>query len=192
MSSAGGPERGATNEAGEPQAVAPARRALARLLIAGAGAAALWIAALPLDGIVPAPPPPAPRTPALPDAPAPEAAAVPELEATPREPSASRRADEGAPSDPVILAPPPPAADWFEETPGESVEPPAHEELRARLQRQLAMNDLHGVRIELAGDRVVTSGVVAHPGDRQRLALIVRSLAPDRVHEDHAEVAGGR
>lgn len=170
----------------EPQ---PRRRPLAWILIAGAGAAATWIAALPLDGIVPAPRPES-RAIVPPEAPARELAATPDLEAHAPEPAAPSARDAGAPPATVLLEPPP---EWFEETPGDAVEPPsAPEALHARLQRQLAMNDLHGVRVELAGDRIVTSGVVPHSRDLQRVALIVRSLAPDWVHEEHVAVAGER
>ena len=173
------------DEEDEPQPPAPARRALPWALVLGAAAAAFWIAARPLEGIVPAPPAERPRPPV------PAAAPFPTVEVAPEEPPPPLPTAEDAPPA-VTLESPPPPTDWFEEGPGEGVEPSAHEALRDRLQRQLAMNDLHGVRVEIAGDRVVTSGFVAQPGDRQRLALIVRSLAPDRVHEDHAEVTGRR
>lgn len=187
------------DEPDEPQAQLPQNRGwLPWALVAGAAAAALWLAALPLDRIVPEPQVRAPRVPDLPLAAAPTPApregtapAAPEGEAAP--PPLATPGTEALAPPPETAALAPPATEWFEETPGpgESAEPPpAQEALRDRLQRQLAMNDLHGVRVEIAGDRIVTSGVVAAPGDRQRLALIVRSLAPDLVHEDHAELAG--
>jgi hypothetical protein len=156
-------------------------------LVAAAAAAALWLAARPLDDWIPEPRPRRALLPEPPPAPAPPPAVVSEPEPAPAPPVAPGAAT-------AAVEPPATAAttEWFAE-PGESDEPPsAQEALRDRLQRQLAMNDLAGVRVEIVGDRVVTSGVVPLASDRQRVALIVRSLAPDLVHEDHAEVLGGR
>jgi hypothetical protein len=99
--------------------------------------------------------------------------------------------EEGVPEPPgaaqpeIVAEPEPPPGAWFEET-VEPGQPPADATLRDTIQRQLAMNGLGEVRVEIVGDRVVTSGTLPRDRDRQRLALLVRSLAPDLVHEDHA------
>jgi hypothetical protein len=162
-------------------------------LLAAAAGAALWLAALPLDEWIPEP---RPRRSLVPEPPA-EEAPEPGAGLSSPTPNASPASERPSPSEPgPPLAPeeaidPPattPSAEWvIEELPDEGAAPSSQESLRARLQRQLAMNDLAGVEIEIVDDRVVTRGVLAQPADRQRLALIVRSLAPDLVHEDHAQ-----
>jgi hypothetical protein len=56
------------------------------------------------------------------------------------------------------------------------------------------MNDLRDVRVEIAGDRVITSGWLVDAGERARVRLLVRSLAPELIHEDRTAVsrAGAR
>jgi len=175
----------------EPEPVPPpGRRWLAWALIAAGAAAGLWLAAFPLDRLLPEPhgrrtlAPEPPGAGALPPGPAGEAA-------LPDEP-----APEAAPArGPAAVEPPAtaPDAEWVGEDPGEpEEEPPGDDALRARLERQLAMNDLGGVRVEIAGDRVIATGALRHPADRQRVALLVGSLAPGLAYEDRTEVAGER
>jgi len=175
---------------------APRRRWLGWALMALGAAGGLWLAALPLDQMLPEP---GTRRSSTPEAPG--GAVAPES----APPDAAPALGESPPAIDVPLAPVPeaeaidppattPSAEWVEEEPGEGLEEqaPVQEALRARLERQLQMNDLGGVRVAIVGDRVVTSGSLSRPGDRQRVALLVRSLAPDLVHEDQALDAGDR
>ena len=190
---------------------APGRRWLGLALIAAGAAGGLWLALHPLDGLLPAPPEPrerpaatAPhdtgRTASPPGAGAPQrtlspphagrAGAPGAPESGPADPLAERAAREAERSDPRAGAPEEPAAAWSEEHPETEAAPAAaQEELRARLVRQLAMNDLGAVRVEIVGERVVTSGPIADPDDRERVALLVRALAPGFAHEDHTYVS---
>jgi hypothetical protein len=174
-------------------APASGRRWLGWALVAAGAAGGLWLAAFPLDQLLPeprsrvlAPEPPAAGTGTL-ESPPPGPATAPG--ATPAPQPALTPVPEAEAIDPPATTP---SAEWVEDGPGELAEdePPAQEALRARIERQLVMNDLGGVRVEIAGDRIVTSGSLARPGDRQRVALLVRSLAPDLVHEDHARGPG--
>lgn len=160
--------------------------------VVGAGAAAgLWLAALPIDLVVPEPPPQRART-----------LEPPPATPAPGEPESGAGVEPPAPAQPATPLPPereaidppaaPPATEWAETMPLPEDETPAQAALRERLERQLAMNDLAGVQIEIAGDRVITRGALRHPADRQRVALLIRSLAPGFVHEDRVEVAGAR
>jgi len=187
------PRRGGPEEESE-QGPPPRRGWLSWGLIAAAAAAGLWLAALPLDQIVPeqrprraltTDPPPADASP--PDAAEPDAAEAPGDDDPPR--VAPAPIPDAEAIDPPATTP---SAEWVETTPLPEDETPAQAALRDRLERQLAMNDLAGVRIEIAGDRVITRGALPHAGDRQRVALLVRSIAPELVHEDRAEVAGDR
>lgn len=199
------------DEPPEPEP-APGRRWLGLALIAAGAAGGLWLALHPLDGLLPAPPEAHERPPATgphdagrtapPGASAPERtlpppdagrAGAPDTtspEAGRAGPPPERAGSEAEPRDPLTSAPEEPAAAWSEEHPETEAAPAAaHEELRARLVRQLAMNDLGGVRVEIVGERIVTSGPLAHPDDRQRVALLVRALAPGFAHEDHTFVS---
>lgn len=170
------------------EAPQPARGWLGWALVALGAAGGLWFASLPLEHVIPEP---QVRRVLLPD-PSDADSATPEGEppATAPAPAApSAPLPEAEAIDPPATTP---SAEWVEEAPATALEedPAGPEALRARLERQLVMNDLGGVRVEIAGDRVVTSGWLARPSDRQRVALLVRSLAPDFVHEDHVRDAG--
>lgn len=160
-------------------------------LVATAAVGALWLASLPLDERLPA----APDPPGLPPVATPEIRreAIPRAtSATPTEPA---RADEAlADASPAV----PPAAPYpgpYEapHTEGESPPAPAPVDTRMRttMERQLAMNDLAGVRVEIDGDRVITSGWLPHADERARVRLLIRSLAPELIHEDRTVVARG-
>lgn len=201
----------------EPDEPVPGRRGLGLALIAAGAAGGLWLALHPLDGLLPAPPEPherpaatAPRDPARtapppgpgspersllpPDAGRADAPDATSAEAGRAGPPPGPAGAEPEPTEPLAGAPEEPAAAWTEAHPEthpetEAAPAAAHEELRARLVRQLAMNDLGGVRVEIVGERIVTSGPLAHPDDRQRVALLVRALAPGFAHEDHTFVS---
>jgi len=163
----------------------PARRPwLPWTLVAVGAAGALWIALLPLERVLPTPERPE-RTLDLEPG---EGSVAPPPEATPpaRAPEAAPELPREAPPGAAGEEPAPPApGGWFEETvpPDDplSVAPPG---LRDTIQRQLAMNGIDGVRVEIIGDRIVTSGAVADPHDRQRIERILRALAPELHHED--------
>jgi hypothetical protein len=170
----------------------PGRPWLSWAVLAVAAAGALWLALLPLDALLPEPERPervldldeAEAPAALPPA-APGASEAREGNgpAAP-EPEAATTPSESAPGA-VVEEPVPPPGAWFEETvpPDDelSVAPPG---LRDTIQRQLAMNGIDGVRVEIVGDRIVTSGALT-PRDRERLGILLRALAPELHHEDH-------
>jgi hypothetical protein len=182
------------DEQDEPGA-GPERRWLGWALVAVGAAGGLWLAALPLDQMLPEP-----RTRRAPSPEPPAVAGPPEStgsESAPAPDGSGAVAPTLAPAPQAEALEPPaatPSAEWVEEGPGEDVEAAetaSREQLRTRLERQLEMNDLGGVRVEIAGDRVVTSGRLPRPGDRQRVALLVRSLAPGFVHQDEVQDADG-
>ncbi len=154
-------------------------------LVITAAAGSLWLASRSLEG----------RLPALPEAPAIPSAAEPEAR---REVLAGTRADAPPPLDPPRDDAPAPAAPTtipFEGAPlapiEESLPAPAPGDalLRNTLERQLAMNDLAGVQVELVGERVITSGWLPRAEDRTRVRLLVRALAPEWIHEDRTVVS---
>ena len=161
-------------------------------LILSAAAGALWLASLSLEGRLP----PLPEEPALPAASASEArrellAAAP-VDPAPAPPAPALeppRSDEPSPAAPPTLryeeVPPAPTG----EPPSAPAPAPADTFLRNTLERQLAMNDLRDVRVEIAGDRVITSGWLVDAGERGRVRLLVRSLAPELIHEDRTAVS---
>jgi hypothetical protein len=111
-------------------------------------------------------------------------------------------APEDAPeaSEPESAAPPAGATPAAPEIETEAVQPPASftaegvapdPELGETIERQLAMNDLPGIHVDVLGERVVASGPLPSPRDRDRVALIVRALAPGRHYEDHTTLARG-
>lgn len=76
------------------------------------------------------------------------------------------------------------------EAPGLTPAPaPGDTLLRNTLERQLAMNGLTEVRVELVGERVITSGWLPRADDRARVRLLVRALAPEWIHEDRTVVS---
>jgi hypothetical protein len=159
-------------------------------VVAVGAAGALWLALLPLEGL---PPPPGPME--SPPAAALEADSPPPAE----EPAPASSAAE--PAEPPTPAPPAPAprlapgSDPSRSLGEASAEFETEEargpdtDLGRSIGRQLAMNDLVDVRVEVERDRVVTSGALPRASDRERLALIVRSLAPALRHEDRTVVA---
>lgn len=175
----------------EPRA---ARGWLGWVLVALGAAGGLWLASLPLGRMIPEP---QVRRALLPDPPE-AGSSAPEgepLDAAPAPAEPGTRAAPGTPLPEAEAIDPPattPSADWVAEPPAAPLEEEltGPDALRARLERQLAMNDLGSVRVEIVGDRVVTSGWLVRPGDRQRVALLVRSLAPGFVHEDQTGDAG--
>lgn len=170
---------------------------LAWSLVATAAVGALWLASLPLDERLPA----APNPPVLPPMATPEIRRERIPGATPATPAPappaaeSPRTDEALadaqPAVPLETARPIPD----DETRAEGEPPPApatvDTRLRATMERQLAMNDLRGVRVEIDGDRVITSGWLPHADERARVRLLIRSLAPELIHEDRTVVARG-
>jgi hypothetical protein len=183
-------------DAQPPREPEPARRWLGWALVALGAVGGLWLASLPLDRMLPEPPV---RRALIPD-PGEAGAVAPEGAPPGATPAPAEPAAPAPPSTPVpeaeAIDPPAttPSAEWVAEDPDAPLEdePSGSDALRDRLERQLQMNDLGEIRVELVGDRVVTSGWLARPGDRQRVALLVRSLAPDLVHEDHTQDAGAR
>lgn len=147
-------------------------------LLSAAALGAVWIALHPLPAALPEAPEPRPSLPVL------EERAT---EGPPPPPRTEGRAATG----PAAHAPAPgavPSADPRAPLPdlggGRVAALPEDAELARTLERQLAMNGLEGLRVDVGPDRVVTSGRLADPADRQRLALIVRALAPGRRHDD--------
>lgn len=158
-------------------------------LVIAAAAGSLWLASRSLEG----------RLPALPEAPAIPSAAEP---AARREVLAGTRADLPPPLAPApdpprddVPEPAAPTAIPFEEAPPAPIDEPllapapGDALLRDTIARQLAMNDLAGVQVELVGERVITSGWLPHAEDRARVRLLVRSLAPELIHEDRTVVS---
>jgi hypothetical protein len=167
-------------------------------LVATAAVGALWLASLPLDE----------RLPAAPDPPGLPPVATPEVrrEAIPRAPSATPtepeptlappaaeppRTDEALVDASPALPPAAPDPGPYEAPHTESEPPPATVDTRLRttMERQLAMNDLGGVRVEIDGDRVITSGWLPHADERVRVRLLIRALAPELIHQDRTVVA---
>ena len=153
-------------------------------LVVTAAAGSLWLASRSLEGRLPALPEPAP------------AAAEPEVR---RERLPAERADPPVPlprtadpprDDPAVPAP------AFEAAPVAPIEEPllapapGDALLRDTIERQLAMNDLAGVQVEIAGERVITAGWLPHAEDRARVRLLVRALAPELIHEDRTVISG--
>jgi hypothetical protein len=166
-------------------------------LVLSAAAGALWLASLSLEGRLP----PLPEEPARPPVAASEArrellAAAPVDPAPAPPPTALEppHSEDPSPAAPPALRPEeaPPAP--IGEPPRASPPAPADTFLRNTIGRQLAMNDLRDVRVEIAGDRVITSGWLVDAGERARVRLLVRSLAPELIHEDRTAVsrAGAR
>ncbi len=160
-------------------------------LVAAAAAGSLWLASRSLEG----------RLPALPEPPAIPSAAKPDAR---RDVLASTREDPPPPLAPALdppledvpaPAPAVPPTVPFEEVPPAPMDDPLPAPspddalLRDTIERQLAMNDLAGVRVELLGERVITSGRLPHAEDRTRVRLVVRSLAPELIHEDRTVVS---
>lgn len=151
-------------------------------LVVAAAAGSLWLASRSLEG----------RLPALPD-PAPSAT---ESEVR-RERLGGEHADPLAPA-PRAAAPPrdDPPAPPFEAAPVSPIEEPllapapGDALLRDTIERQLAMNDLAGVQVEIAGERVITGGSLPNAEDRARVRLLVRALAPELIHEDRTVISG--
>jgi hypothetical protein len=158
-------------------------------LVIAAAAGSLWLASRSLEGRLP----PLPEPPVLPSAAEPEAR---------REVLAGTRADLPPPLAPAadpprgdVPAPAPPPTVPFEETPLAPIDEPllapapSDALLRSTIERQLAMNDLAGVQVEIVGERVITGGRLPHAEDRARVRLLVRALAPELIHEDRTVVS---
>jgi hypothetical protein len=84
----------------------------------------------------------------------------------------------------------PPAAAEPESEPDDD-EPGEEIDLRATIERRLAMNGLPGLRVEITDGEVVTRGELPDPRDRPRLALIVNALAPGLRHRDQTTAVTG-
>lgn len=154
-------------------------------LVVAAAAGSLWLASRSLEG----------RLPALPE----PSLAEPEAR---REGLAGTRADAPPPPAPAAVpprddvpAPAPPPTVPFEVTPLAPIDEPrlapapGDALLRSTIERQLAMNDLAGVQVEIVGERVITGGRLPHAEDRARVRLLVRALAPELIHEDRTVVS---
>lgn len=153
-------------------------------LVAAAAAGSLWLASRSLEGRLPE----LPEPPAIPSAAKPDARHD-ELAATRGDPPPLAPALDDAPAPAA-----PPAVPFEEVPPAPMDEPlpapsPGDALLHDTIERQLAMNDLAGVRVELLGERVITSGWLPHAEDRTRVRLLIRSLAPELIHEDRTVVS---
>jgi hypothetical protein len=161
--------------------VPPWRAGLAIALVALSVGGAAWIATRPLPESLPRVPPE--RVPFE----------VEEGEPEPGGPQSSELARPPAPDAETAIADrpvPAPSSEPGDEGDVEQPPPSSDRSLRDTIERQLTMNGLGGVEVEVDGDRVVTSGSLASARDQMRLVLIVEALAPERRHEDRTRVAG--
>jgi hypothetical protein len=157
----------------------PGRRAnpLAWGIVAAAVAGAAWLAFHPLPSSLPQAERPV-RLPSM-------------LEEEPQRESEEPRGVEEPQGGSLPRETPGEPEDAPESEPAPDDEPAEEVDLRATIERRLAMNGLAGLRVEIAGDEVVTHGELADPRDRPRLALIVSALAPGLRHRDRTIVVTG-
>jgi len=156
---------------------------LALAIMAAGAVGGAWLALAPLPANMPEPRP-RPLEDLLP------VGVVPAPFPAPEDAPEASGPDTAAPPGAEVPAPP--------EVETESVRPPPpftaegiapDPKLGETIERQLAMNDLPGIRVDVVGERVVASGALPSARDRDRVALIVRALAPGRRYEDHTTLA---